>query len=263
MTTYHILSWNCQDRMHQLTESILRFNSDIIFLSEAYASAKANSKEVKAALGEFSIHGYQPYMLGYHDNDGRKDQHDMVLLAKKKLERHVDSILIETRHAFKVTFPDNNLTLIGAHLDDRSEERRYEQAEALLRSIDSQDAIVMGNLNAAHPGTWTGNTLHTLSPLIGRLPKGIPGEKQPKAARFGNLASRLTEMTNSHVLQLFHENNFNETNHKRQPTVKIGDRLPLIQLDHALSRGEWVVASNPANIGGSNHLPLNILARAM
>lgn len=251
-----LMSWNCKDNVAVLKEQVIKRRYDVVFLAEAHSEERSESSNVQEAVSSFEGAGYAVYREPYDDVDGRVDRHYMMMLVRKDINHKVETLWLESRNAIKVDLSDKDLSVVGVHLDDRSEASRFSQAASLLSQIDTE-VVVVGDFNAAPRGNRLGYLLKFASPLVSVMPVGEPGRVQSKIARLGSLLTRLTLMANSQVLEQFYEQGFFQSDTKELPTMLFGGRA-VVKLDHALARTYRKVLSYPLKVKGSDHLPLRI-----
>jgi endonuclease/exonuclease/phosphatase family metal-dependent hydrolase len=232
-----IVSWNLEDKLNDphLQTSILEVEPDIAVFPEAHPE---NTVLDAATTARFHNAGYDVYDKDYDDDDGRKDRHSLVVIAKPELVRAADPVYLVGRHAIRLTMHDGS-EFMGVHLDDRRERRRLAQAATAVRSL-GETAIVAGDLNATYrEGKWP-RVLRALKPFTYLLPASEPDPEREgslgyKLGRPGSLAQRLTGMASGKTMESFRAANFIDADRKHVPTKTLG---PIgVQIDHILYRG--------------------------
>jgi endonuclease/exonuclease/phosphatase family metal-dependent hydrolase len=97
----------------------------------------------------------------YETSDNRRDDHVLVTSYDELLMAEppqITRVRLATRNAIRMVINNsrlgNNLSFFGLHLDDRSEESRLDQVDALLSIIDPNDrTIVAGDFNSMNRET--------------------------------------------------------------------------------------------------------------
>lgn len=271
-----VAGWNVRDGLSEqaamplVVERIVALEADIVVLPEAYSEAARTGDAQKAetlhqAATALGGEGYTMHRVLYADADGRKDRHGFALLTRlTEAKNPVSVFTLENRKVLGQTFGDLALTVVGVHLDDRSEATRLVQASDLLQQLDpAQYNIILGDFNGMHRADPRARALRAARPLALALPSVDPGETAPylpKLHRAGSLASRLTDMANGSLMDQFAQSGYEDVSRDYQPT-----KGP-VQLDHIVSNlralhpaDQWlrIVQVHETTKAESDHRPIS------
>lgn len=240
-----VANWNAMnglDSRASLRRSlavITTLNAQLTVLPEAFAEDR--STDLRLALDLIHALGYRALTVPYEDADNRQDRHGMAVLVKDAaaditVERFGD------RNAIVGTIDDaaseQAVTFVALHLDDRSEQSRLKQTDAVISWLQQFDGpkLAVGDFNGLHRADPKARILRTLKPLPYLFPDGQPifGQKTPRLGRIGSLGRRVTDMATGDVLSELSRIGFADADPTRTPTFSFGNR-PLLQLDHILT----------------------------
>jgi endonuclease/exonuclease/phosphatase family metal-dependent hydrolase len=202
-------------------------DSHVLVIPEAYREGDIQSQ---SALHKARPEGTERIIADvvYNDADPRKDRHHLVLVGMPEVVERIEPIRLVGRTALRASLK-GGIDIIGLHLDDRREEMRRRQTQALLDQLDLERlTIIAGDLNSMHRDDWRAGVLRRMGPLAERLPQGEPGEKQPIMARFGSLAARLTRMAEGGPLAMLEQAGYKDTDPGRRAT------MGFVQIDHIM-----------------------------
>lgn len=203
--------------------------SHVLVIPEAYQEGDIQSQRV--------LHGYGSRSGGtkrviadvvYNDADSRKDRHHLVLVGMPDVVERIEAIRLVGRTALRASLK-GGIDVIGLHLDDRREDMRRQQTQALLDQLDPERlTVISGDLNSMYRDDWRAQVLRSMGPIAQCLPQGEPGEKQSKMARFGSLAARLTRMAEGGPLAMMEYAGYKDADPERRAT------MGFVQLDHIM-----------------------------
>jgi endonuclease/exonuclease/phosphatase family metal-dependent hydrolase len=208
--------------------------------------------------------GYATYFALSDDVDGRKDQHYLALLIRRRLDHQVKPIYLGTRNALTVTV--GSLLVVLVHFDDRLEATRRVQARQLQYCINDlrnqgfvTNEVVMGDFNATYP-TPLGRVVNAAAQCWEWL--GLPSHEPDDPdrtwlGRRGGLLTRLGGMMTSEALQTFEDMDFTDADSRSQATMP--SAFPIAQLDHVLVRGVKVYSFELNEFADSDHLALDVV----
>lgn len=241
-----VMAWNVLDafsdenRARGILQVVQEQRPDTAIFSEAWREGK--DKLLDNVLDDLDRGGYTVAYGLYEDNDGRQDRHGIIGIVRSELvaDQKPQLISLGSRNAVhmpvvnRATGGETVCDFFGVHLDDRSEQRRLDQAIRLIAVAHfSGQVVVGGDLNAMHRADPRAKALRFVRPIAKRMPtvEPRPDFKPPKLKRIGSLASRLTDMATGTTLGLFEEAGFRDTDMHRKPT-----KGPF-NIDHILVRG--------------------------
>jgi hypothetical protein len=239
----HTALFNARDALSD-PEASGRFVRDLVYMvdptvlviNEAYAIPRAGNTDISAALTELSNEGFHTVHVPYDDRDRRADSHGMVVGSAIPFEHEVVSM--NTRNALRLGFPDdagtNRLNVFAAHLDDRSEAARRNQASYLLSAIDPDIPTILAvQANSMHRESFRARAMRAAGPIARAafsrtdfIDPGVYADLSPidklkwSFARLGSIALRTTEMADGGALQIFRNVGFRFTDDKHHPTIK-------------------------------------------
>lgn len=146
------------------------------------------------------------------------------------------------------------VNIIGAHLDDRHEATRLEQAKVAIAGINPNlPSVFAGDCNSMNKRDWKRFVPLVFGKFIApHLPVKDPGEETSKLERIGSLTRRLGEMAIGDTVELFLEARLHEAG-RYERTMMFG-RLPLFNLDHMFVSRMDANFAKPDKVGGlSDH----------
>lgn len=240
-----VMAWNVLDafsdesRARGVLQVVQEQRPDAAVFSEAWREGKDGLLD--NVLDDLDRNGYAVAHGLYEDNDGRQDRHGIIGIVRSELvaDQKPQLVSLGSRNAVHVPVVSTAGTetvfdFFGAHLDDRSEQRRLAQAERLIAAADFSGRVVVGgDLNAMHRTDPRAKALRAVRPIARRMPtvEPRPDFKPPKLKRIGSLASRLTDMATGTTLERFEDAGFEDADSRRQPT-----KGPF-NIDHILIKG--------------------------
>lgn len=245
-----IIAWNLRDGINNpnIQDVILACQADVAIFPEARAEDESLAAETTI---NFHNAGYEIFDKNYNDDDGRRDRHGLVLIAKPELVHEAHTVRLAGRNAIHLTLVQGT-HLMGVHLDDRGELRRRDQADIAIRTL-GDTAVIAGDFNAMHGSDGIARLLRRVGPFADKLPARDPvrGEKTPKIQRLGSLAQRLVSMAIGTTLSDFESAGFRDASEDHMPTMRKGPMA--VQLDHILFRGSVGVEA-PTEVRDGNGL---------
>ncbi len=267
--TIKIASWNVEGRLSnlsskgrgnatQIIKNIEVINADIMVILEAHTEENVDKLTTKQKLIDL---GYQIHSVDYDDDlvsrtDCYTNRLSMMFLSKYPIDEFKVIKLGKLRKCMVVAIKigdDQNIKVIGIHLDDRLEETRLRQIADLSEEINKSElpTIVMGDFNAMHgEDLWPARFLKTnFSNLLSKIIipsffKRVIGMAQGTTLKKLEVDTGLTDI---------------DSNHQPTTTPKIlgFEYMPsirLIQIDHIYA-SKNITASNfsISADGGSDH----------
>lgn len=252
-----VVAWNIQDGLSkqdkatQITDSLLRFDADLIMVAEAASDDTRGRDSIAAASERFVQHGYQSTSHPYNDSDNRIDRHIWLALTREGVGDKPKAISLNSRTAAEIEFTDpetgKEANFYGVHLDDRSETMRHRQVARLLRRSGISDAIIAGDFNAMHKDDARARALRLSGIVARRLPTIEPGlyhtlssteKRKYTLHRVGSLATRLVEMADGNTMLRLTDAGYEDADPERQPT-----KGP-VQIDHIMHTSDILVVKN-------------------
>lgn len=276
-------SWNLEGRLTNYTsgwrgspEHILQgieaLDADVMVLPEAFLDEPAPGVDERLA----SL-GYKWHDVLYEDVGRSRAVAYMGKLAGMRVLSRVGIDDFEEvrwgetqRRMVAVTVrdpeTDEQLKVIGVHLDDRTEELRLSQVEDMAVYINNESlpTIVMGDFNAMHGKDWRARILGGRCMRL--LARHIPSHITPPPGEFSDdvrgIAMRLTDMGSGEALaELEKRTRLRDLDSRMQATTTLKLRslpcLPsvrIVQIDHMFASPE--IATDRvvvARDGGSDH----------
>lgn len=245
-------------RLQEIQAAVHDLDADVIGLVDTFRWDEIFSTE---QLQDFF--GYDHIKcINLNDERLRELGHNNGLTLMSKLPWHSCEIIdLGARDALKATFDLNarEITVVLAYLDDLQEDIRLQQAKAIVESINSKDALVMGDLNTIAPNDKQ-NTTHELEKFYA----DNPGIKDKLSAVVG-------QMQRAEVIEWFQAQGFIDVGSGRGATVP--SRLfpavsskPFLRLDYCL-RGpnikvsDFTVHTTPIMQKVSDHFPITFTAQ--
>ncbi|MBC7546271.1 hypothetical protein H7171_00825 [Candidatus Saccharibacteria bacterium] len=258
-------------------EGIKSFDADFIFLSEGYATGNGDSKywklpqdEIDGRIRDFAAaEGYNVAITNYDDTDKTRTdvpsnfEQYAVLLTRPRFNMNVTQVRLGTRNALRAVVElqcASPMPIYGAHFDDRTTGAREGMAQAFLedvaiiahqenKPIDGLSATLAGDLNVMHSKSISAR-------LTGSSLFNAAAEHAP-VKRVKSLGTRLHEMANGNLLNRLEKAGFSDAHPLRQPTFRFAG-LPLVQLDHIMTRGVYAVNPERLKQKGSDHDALTV-----
>lgn len=237
MPTLRVVTFNAHDNYGQIVargdERVPR--GHILIVPEAYQEGDVYSQRALEAMWSSRENLIADVL--YNDMDGRKDRHHLVLVGDAEVVEHIQPIQLLGRTALRASLK-GNIDVIGVHLDDRDEDTRCKQTQALLDQVDPDRlTIIAGDFNAIHRDDRRAQLLRALGPFAGMFPEGEPGTKQSKIARLGSLATRLTMMAEGGPLAMMEGAGYHDADSSRRAT------MGFVQLDHIMVPRDLSIAT--------------------
>jgi hypothetical protein len=209
----------------QISEKLLKPPNDVLVLPEAYKESSAQGQNI---VNGMRVAGAIVADVPYNDVDSRKDRHHLVVAGNPEVVECIEPIQLVGRTALRACLK-GGVDVIGVHLDDRQEDMRLRQTEALFDQVDPKRfTIIAGDINSMHRDHWRAKVLRRIAPIAKLLPTAEPGEKQSKMARIGSLATRLTMMAEGGPIEMLEQAGYEDADPRRQATKGF------VQLDHIL-----------------------------
>ena len=245
----------------RILKEIEGLNADVLFLPEAFDTARPIETRILAALDKL---GYTKFEAPYDDIGGRRyaatiDPH-MMLLSRIPLRSSKIVRLGGSRNALltQIAEPETgkSLRVICVHLDDRSEANRIKQVNDLVPLINSSGSptIVMGDFNAMHKESLPARALRT------SLAQGVV-QYWPHT-RSKDIMCRLSEMAIGDTMsRILGQTNLKDVDLKMRPTTTPKMRgqewmpsIRMVQIDHVLVSPDVKAAHfEIGSDGGSDH----------
>jgi len=216
---------------------------DAAVFTEAY---KAGTDEVlKTSIKQLESLGYNVFHGPYDEQDGRKDKHGILLAVrtplssakKPRLTRISEHNIVESWLKLR---NNQQIHLLGMHLNDRDEAKRQVELDDLLQLIDvDTPTILTGDMNTIHKQEAKGKMFRKAKRIhmLVRLklhPKTDPtGQPMPNnRGRIGSVMYRLHEMASGKTITRLLRSGFTDADPTHQPTCPASN--PYAQLDHTL-----------------------------
>ncbi|HEU5375538.1 MAG TPA: endonuclease/exonuclease/phosphatase family protein [Ktedonobacteraceae bacterium] len=230
MPIIRIVVFNTHDNVdrywNQISKKLSKLPNDVLVLPEAYKEGSAQGRKV---VNGIRAAGAIIADVPYNDADTRKDRHHLVVVGNPEVVECIKPIQLVGRTALLACLR-GGIDIIGVHLDDRQEDMRRRQTEALLNQVDpKRPTIIAGDMNSMHRDGWHAKALRKVAPLAKVvLPTAEPGEKQSKIERVGSLATRLTMMAEGGPIKMLERVGYKDADSRWQATKGF------VQLDHIL-----------------------------
>jgi len=186
-----VVSWNLEGRLSQLASdsrgtpekivaAIAVFDADILVHPEAFGMDPAVAPEIEESLRRL---GYKSVSVAYDDAISRGEKAmvpnpHLRIMSRLPIISHEVIRPSNMRSMVSVTLHDpmsnQNIRVIGIHLDDRSETLRLQQVGPLIEYINSSPlpTLMMGDFNAMPPCTFKSSLIHSTAfrELAGLIP---------------------------------------------------------------------------------------------
>lgn len=262
-----VAAWNIQEglaspeRSASLVEGVKSLDADIVYLSDAFWPGnplhRLDETLVDRAEDNFRSEGYELLEVPYED--ASDPYTDRYMLGLGRIGVAMSSVNLAGRNAVKVQVHESQgntadpLQVVGVHLDDRYEVKRFAQAQALIdETIDGQNMFI-GDFNAHARASWQGALIGSAFGKI-RTADHI-SRRFPDRARA--VASKLGDMVSGVALDLLAEEGFIDADPKHRATYHA--MLPILQLDKCLVSGGIEANFEPqSRRRGSDHLPIKV-----
>jgi endonuclease/exonuclease/phosphatase family metal-dependent hydrolase len=239
------MAWNLRDglgdpeRRDGIVRTVLENPPTVAIFPEAFREGTANN--TADFIDPLIKAGYTALRTPYHDDDGRKDRHDLLgIVRTERLAADPSVVRLVGRNALRIPLKDDKtgktINFIGVHLDDRKEETRQAQVTELLRTEDTD--IIAGDFNSMHGRDLRPSMLRLARPIAKLLPATDPNPdiKPKKLERIGSLAERVTGMANGGVMRTVIEAGFEDADPSHP-----GTKGPF-NLDHIMYRDRLFVS---------------------
>lgn len=240
-----------ESRARAVIDHVGRIDPDVAVFPEAHRPGE--EQHLDNAQDDLTRLGYDVLSAAYDDEDGRKDAHGLMMIARNRihLPDRARTLRLAGRTAFMMTVVDGQtegeIDATGAHFDDRTPARRVRQAEDYTGSMDFERAnLLAGDLNDIPAHLAMARLLRLLRPAFEQLPVIDPGETAEYdgllpgrlyaiLGRIGSLGTRLSGMARGEALAVLAQHGFQGTDRRHRPTMP--DALPFAQLDHVMING--------------------------
>ncbi len=245
-----LASWNIKDgfsdadRIPLLLDGVFHCRPDFIVFPEAYAEGQ--EAQLDNVREDFDKQAYTTLHALYDDPDGRLDRHGIFAAARTDVLREAAVVSLAGRSAVRMLLEDpaadRRLDTVGAHFDDRTEERRLQMVTDLRTDVWQIDtrredgagfALAMDG-NAMHRGDRYGRALRMSRCVTSWLPKQDPNpfEKPNPLLRAVSLGYRLGGMASGRTMAALEEMGLRDADPTHTPTM-LADK-PVVQLDHIM-----------------------------
>lgn len=239
------------DTAEEYLEIMQSIQPDVAVFTEAYKAGDETA--IKKPVEQLESLGYKVFHGPYDEQDGRKDRHCIMLVArtsllstkKPRLTRVGEHNIVESWLTLK---KGQHIHLLGMHLNDRNEAKRQAELDDLLRLINIHTpTILTGDMNTIHKKEAKGKTFRKAKwvHLLVRLklhPKTDPtGRPMPNnRGRRGSIFYRIHEIASGKTIRRLEENGLTDTDPTHLPTFPA--HTPYAQLDHTLISHHFVVS---------------------
>ncbi len=238
--SFNVLAWNVQERVGRSEYRSAVFDTlrkrmkdeiGAVVLTDVFREIPEPIDEVRNRLQYFAdSEGYKLTIAEYEDEKHREGnpislrQHDAVL---SRMNSVATITRLATRNAIhlQIDYQGEDISLVGAHFDDRTEQTRIRQALAYTEQETSSLRILAGDLNSMHQDDSRARSLR--SPLATLAFKRLPG-------RYKSFGDRLQEMARGDSMQIIEDGGLIDSDPSYAPTIRVANRFGVAQLDHIL-----------------------------
>ncbi len=243
-----VASWNLArglsntERSAYIAEGLGRMDADLVFLPEAF--------DKTGPIDDFDFAkklGYEILTTEYDDAVPHPSEKQYII-ALSRTAAVLEVFRLNTRNALKANFKldGEEISITGAHFDDRSEDIRIGMVNAFLdsRSQNTVSALI-GDLNAMHGGDLRARVLSS------SVARHFASELNNDRAK--SLATRLTDMASGDVMKTLEQAGMKDADLHHRPTMLMGG-LAVVQLDHLMyDDGLRVTSFQTHKFKGSDH----------
>ncbi|HYH74761.1 MAG TPA: endonuclease/exonuclease/phosphatase family protein [Candidatus Saccharimonadales bacterium] len=255
------LAWNVKDGLGEpdrapvLLDAVERLAPDVAGFSEAYAEGA----DVSNTVSTLRKLGYTVMHTPYHDTDGRKDRHGLLLAIHEDVlpqqpSQYPRPLWLASRFAIQGTVQDpetgESMTTLLTHLNDRS----WAGRNIMLEAYRTQR--MAGNMNGARAILTDANSAdrndpysklmrraQVLRPFMRPLYRDPdPTVQQSKLMRKISLGYRTTDMGRDDIVDQFEADGLRDADPTHAPTIPAEN--PKMRLDHIFVSKEVHVLSN-------------------
>jgi hypothetical protein len=280
-----IASWNTAKGLGlpnvkaDIYEGIKSLDADFIILSEGYSTGDQDPEydgkywglpqdEIEGYINAFAIsEEYDVVTTAYDDTEKTRPkvpnhfEQYAVLFTRPHFNMALEKIRLSSRNAFRAIVSLDNAApfpLYGVHNDDRSALARSEMTQAFLEDlahvahmlqapIKDIAAVLAGDLNVMHATSAAARIAG--SKLFTSAVQKVQNE------RIADFGMRSHEMADGSILKRMEAAGFRDAHPLRQATIRFAG-LPLMQLDHHMTRGVNINNSKRTRMRGSDHYAL-------
>jgi endonuclease/exonuclease/phosphatase family metal-dependent hydrolase len=248
-----VAAWNLKEGLAlpgqapSLIEGIKCLDADVVALSDAYWLDNplhgADADIFQESLSQLKSEGYSAQAVEYGNYEMWPRRY-MLALGRLSTQT-VGQIGLGTRNALDIRVgragSSAEMRIISPHLDDRQENNRNSQAQALISQLSPGEAnVVIGDFNSLYRGDlWPTIVRHTIGKIIDHERPVTVTEyiDQGKLARANSLARRLAEIADGgNALEVFARVGLSDADPMHRPSFPA--RLPLLHLDRCFLSSE-------------------------
>lgn len=194
-----------------------QLDADVLVIPEAFSPDGPFLAEAA-----FEAEGYRSMAI---DRDPHDDRSGRMLLMLSRIDYAGGFIPLGERFGLHMFLPSSELSIVGVHLDDRSEAARQASVADYLDAtgVFSEQRLLVGDLNAMHRDDAVAKLLRRS--VLKRAVELVPSD------RGRDVADRLIGMADGGTIELLESNGLQDADGQWRKTFTPGG-LPIAQLDH-------------------------------